>query len=187
MFSPKLAPPLELDAYACFVASEGDRSFDVRSRRAGYRTRRSRAARSPPSSRSSTCAGQRTLVLESLRQSTDARSAVFRDLGFASAVIGALVVDDHVLGAVVFASRSKEHFTAAEPHADRYRGLLLGRRLRAARAGAASPQRGAAQARVPHGARARAAQSACAAAQCSRDHAQPTIARARTSSIPLTR
>ena len=37
------------------------------------------------------------------RQSTDARAAMLRDLGFASAVIGALVVDDHVLGAVVLA------------------------------------------------------------------------------------
>ena len=59
-------------------------------------------------------AGQRTLVLESLRQSTDVHSAAFRDLGFASVVVGALVVDDHVLGAVVLAARTKERFTAIE-------------------------------------------------------------------------
>ncbi len=59
-------------------------------------------------------AGRRTLVLPSLQESTDPRARVFRDLGFASAVVGALVVDDRLLGAVVLAARSKERYGAAE-------------------------------------------------------------------------
>ena len=108
-----LAPPLELDAYACFVASEGDHSFVFESARGLSDVALSSSAIAAIVTEL-TLAGQRTLVLESLRQSTDARSAALRDLDFATAVIGALVVDDHVRGAVVFASRSKEGFTASE-------------------------------------------------------------------------
>ena len=166
-----LAPPLELDAYACFVASEGDHSFAFESAHGLSDVALSSSAIAAIVTEL-TVAGQRTLVLEALRQSADARSAALRDLDFASAVIGALVVDDHVLGAVVFASRSKEVFTLRRGRADRYRSLLPDRGVRAARDGATSAQCGAAQARVPHGARARASQSSCAAAQCSRDHAE---------------
>ena len=108
-----LAPPLELDAYACFVASDGDHSFAFESARGLSDTALSSSAIAVIVTEL-TLAGQRTLVLESLRRSTDARSAALRDLDFAGAVIGVLVVDDHVLGAVVFASRSKEEFTAGE-------------------------------------------------------------------------
>ena len=108
-----LAPPLELDAYACFVANEGDHSFALESAHGLSDVALSGSAIAAIVTEL-TLAGQRTLVLESLRRNTDARSATLRDLGFASAVIGALVVDDHVLGAVVFGSRSKEHFTAGE-------------------------------------------------------------------------
>jgi signal transduction histidine kinase/CheY-like chemotaxis protein len=58
--------------------------------------------------------GRRMLVLESLRETADAHAAPFRDLGFASAVVGTLVADGPTLGVVVLAARAKEHFTAAE-------------------------------------------------------------------------
>jgi signal transduction histidine kinase/CheY-like chemotaxis protein len=53
-------------------------------------------------------------VLDSLPLNPDPRAATLRDLGFASAIVGALVVDDRLLGAALFASRSKERFTPAE-------------------------------------------------------------------------
>ncbi|HUQ52030.1 MAG TPA: histidine kinase dimerization/phospho-acceptor domain-containing protein, partial [Gammaproteobacteria bacterium] len=108
-----LAPVLELDAYACFIAGEGEPAFLVESARGMSDTAIS----------GTTIAGivaelaradQRTLVLDSLRQATEAPATLFRDLGFTSAVIGALVVDGHVLGAVVLAARAKERFTADE-------------------------------------------------------------------------
>jgi signal transduction histidine kinase/CheY-like chemotaxis protein len=58
--------------------------------------------------------GSRTLVLASLRHQRDPRAAVFRDLGFTAVVVGALAVADRPLGAIVFATRSKERFGAAE-------------------------------------------------------------------------
>jgi signal transduction histidine kinase len=109
----KLAPALELDAFACFVAGEGEPKFTVESTRgmsesavSGY----SIAAQVGDL----TSAGQRTLVLESLADSADPRAKNFRDLGFASAVVGVLAVGGHVLGAVVLAARSKQRFTASE-------------------------------------------------------------------------
>lgn len=108
-----LAPMLELDAFACFAATDGDQPFALE------------AAHGLSEQGISTTliasivaelrqAGRRALVLESLRVRTDVRSAVFRHLGFASAVIGALVVEHNVLGAVVLASRAKETFSAAD-------------------------------------------------------------------------
>jgi signal transduction histidine kinase len=109
-----LAPALELDAFAAYsAAASGDGGMTLES-----------AAGLSPTAISSTAvasivaelerAGRRTLVLESLRESTDARANMFRDLGFASAAVGALVVDDRVLGAVVLAARAKERFDSAE-------------------------------------------------------------------------
>ena len=109
----KLAPALALDAYACFVAGDGEPAFTLESTRgmsdtalsgtmiAGLVTELART-------------GQRTFTFESLRQATDPQAVVFRDLGFTSVVVGALVVDGHTLGAVVLAARSKERFTAVE-------------------------------------------------------------------------
>ena len=108
-----LAPPLGFDAYACFVASERDYSFVCDSANGMSDVALSGSAIAAIVTEL-TLAGQRTLVLESIQQNADARSTTLRDLGFASAVVGALVVDDHVLGAVVFASRSKERFAASE-------------------------------------------------------------------------
>ena len=109
----KLAPALELDAIAVFVTTNGDRTLTL-----------DMSAGLSESALSSTIlarivadlrrAGRRTLVLESLARNADSTAAVFRDLGFASAVVGALVVDDRLLGAVVLAARSKERFSSAE-------------------------------------------------------------------------
>ena len=109
----KLAPALELDAFAAFVAMGAGAELTLEA-----------VAGLTEAALSSTAiaaivaglerAGRRTLVLDSLQRSTDPRAAIFRDIGFASAVVGALVVDDRLLGAAVFASRSKERFTAAE-------------------------------------------------------------------------
>jgi signal transduction histidine kinase/ActR/RegA family two-component response regulator len=109
----KMAPALSLDAYACFVANGGDYSFSFESARGLSEVALSGSAIAGIVA-DLTLAERRTLVLPSLPQSDDVRATVFRDLGFASAVIGALVDGDHVLGAVVFASRSKERFTAVE-------------------------------------------------------------------------
>jgi signal transduction histidine kinase len=108
----KLAAALDLDAYACFVAGDGEPKFTLDSARgisesaisgtwiagvvAGF------------------VRGQRSVAFESLSQATDARTTVLRDLGFASAVVGALAIDGHVWGAVVVATRSKECFSAVE-------------------------------------------------------------------------
>jgi signal transduction histidine kinase len=108
-----LAPVLALDAYACFVAGEGEPAFTLESARgmsdaavsgammAGLVAELARTRR-------------RTLAFESLRQTADAQAAVFRDLGFASAIVGALAVDGHTLGAVVLATRSKDRLTVVE-------------------------------------------------------------------------
>ncbi len=108
----KLAPALELDAFAAYAASaDGGMTLEA-------------AAGLSMTAISSTAvagvvadlerAGRRTLVLESLRESADSRASMFRDLGLASVVVGALVVDDRVLGAIVLAARSKERFSSAE-------------------------------------------------------------------------
>ncbi len=107
-----LAPALELDALAAYTAASGD----------GLTLE---AAAGPSATAISSTAvagivgeleltGRRTLVLESLRDSADPRAAVFRDLGFASAVVGVLVAGERTLGAVVLAARSKQRFGSAE-------------------------------------------------------------------------
>jgi signal transduction histidine kinase len=109
----RLAPALELDAYACFSAGDGEPAFVLESARGMSDT-----ALSPTAIAAIVAdlarAGQRISVLESLRQATDAQSTTFRDLGFASAIVGALALEGHVLGAVVLATRTKERFTAVE-------------------------------------------------------------------------
>jgi signal transduction histidine kinase len=108
-----LAPMLELDAFACFVATDGEQPFALETAHG-----LSEQGISPTLIAGVVGelrqTGRRALVLESLNARTDARSAVLRDLGFASAVIGAFVVEHNVLGAVVLASRAKETFSAAD-------------------------------------------------------------------------
>src|SRR5690606_35338077 len=59
-------------------------------------------------------AGRRTLALDKLQSSIDPRAEPLRDLGFTSAVDGALFINDRTLGAVVLATRAKERFSAVE-------------------------------------------------------------------------
>jgi CheY-like chemotaxis protein len=109
----KLASPLELDALAMYTVDTRD----------GGSILETAIGLSATAISSTTVdgivadlerAGRRTLVLQSLRDNVDPRASVFRDLGFASALVGALVVDDRVLGAIVLAARSKERYSAAE-------------------------------------------------------------------------
>jgi signal transduction histidine kinase len=109
----KLAPELELDACACFVPSDGDSTFVLESAHGMSSTALSGTAIAGIVAELART-GQRTLVLEALRQATHLRASVFRDLGFSSAVVGALAVDGRALGAIVLAARAKERFTAVE-------------------------------------------------------------------------
>jgi signal transduction histidine kinase len=109
----RLAPVLELDAFACFVATEADQPFALEAARGFSDTAISSTLIASVVAELKSI-DRRVLVLDSLRQRTDQRSAVFRDLGFASVVIGALVIEHHVLGAIVLAARAKERFDAAE-------------------------------------------------------------------------
>jgi len=108
----KLAPALELDAFAAYTAAGGDGL--VLATTVGLSTTAISATAVAGIIGELEPTGRRTLVLESLRDSADPRAAVFRDLGFASAVVGALVAGDRVLGAVVLAGRSKQRFSSAE-------------------------------------------------------------------------
>lgn len=112
-----LGPHLELDAYGCFLASATSGEF-ILENPAGLRE--TADLRALPGAAvvafvaELTKGRQRTLVLESLWQTTDPRATVFRELGFTTAVIGALFIDDdRPLGAVVLATRSKKRFTGA--------------------------------------------------------------------------
>jgi signal transduction histidine kinase len=109
----KLKPALELDAYACFVPGDGEAVFVLESARGMSSTALSATAIASIVAELA-LAGQRMLVLESLRQATDVRAMVFRDVGFASAVVGVLAVDGRALGAIVLAARTKERFTSVE-------------------------------------------------------------------------
>src|SRR5688572_31060 len=109
----KLAPALDLDAFAAFVPTGADHTLTLEAALGVTDTAISStgiAAIVADLER----AGRRVLVLDSLARSVDSKAPLFRDLGFASAVVGALVVDDRLLGAVVLASRSRERFAAAE-------------------------------------------------------------------------
>jgi|GEM_PF-3569329 len=109
----KLAPALELDAFAAFVPTGADHAMTLEAVSGLTDTAISTAGISAIVADLDR-AGRRILVLDSLARNTDSRAPLFRDLGFASAVIGILVVDDRLLGAVVLASRSRERFAAAE-------------------------------------------------------------------------
>ena len=109
----RLAPVLNLDAFACFVATQPDQPFALDDA-LGFSDTAISSTLIASVVAEQRHTGRRTLVLDCLRERTGQRSAVFRDLGFASAVIGALVIEQHVQGAVVLASRTKERFEAGD-------------------------------------------------------------------------
>ena len=109
----RLAPTFQLDAFAAFAATGVDQTLTLEAASGLTNTAISSTAIAAIVAELER-ARRRTLVLDSLPRNPDSRAPVFRDLGFASAVVGALVVDDRPLGAVVFASRSKERFSADE-------------------------------------------------------------------------
>jgi signal transduction histidine kinase len=109
-----IAPVLALDAYACFVAVDGGPTLAFEAAHRMSDTALSCATVAAIVAELAS-ARQRTLFLEGLTATGgDARSASFRDLGFASAIVGVLAVDDRLLGAVVLAARTKERFSTAE-------------------------------------------------------------------------
>ncbi len=109
----KLAPALGLDAFAAYSAANGDGGMTLETA-GGVSSKAISSTVIAGIVAELERAGRRTLVLESLRDNADSRAAMFRDLGFASAVVCALVVDDRALGAIVLATRSKERFSSAE-------------------------------------------------------------------------
>ena len=109
----RLAPTFQLDAFAAFAATGADHALSVEAASGLTDTAISSTAIAAIVAELER-ARRRTLVLDSLPQNPDSRASIFHELGFASAVVGALVVDDRLLGAVVFASRSKERFGADE-------------------------------------------------------------------------
>ena len=109
----KLAPAFALDAFAAFAATGADHALTLEAVSGLTDTAISSTAIAAIVAELER-AGRRTLVLDSLTRNPDSRARMFRELGFASVVVGALVVDARMLGAVVLASRSKEHFTADE-------------------------------------------------------------------------
>jgi signal transduction histidine kinase len=108
-----LAPAFELDAFAAFLATGVDNALTLEAVSGLAETAISSTAVAAIVAELDR-AGRRTLVLELLPRSADSKAAIFRDLGFASAIVGALVMNDRLLGAVVFASRTKERFSPAE-------------------------------------------------------------------------
>jgi signal transduction histidine kinase len=109
----KLAPAFELDAFAAFAVTGADNALTLEAVSGLTETAVSSTAIAAIATELER-AGRRTLVLDSLSRNADPRAATFRDLGFASAIVGALVVEDRLLGAALFASRSKDRFTATE-------------------------------------------------------------------------
>jgi len=109
----KLAPVLELDAFALYGAASGEQALTFETAVGLSNTAISGTVVAGMVAELERT-GRRTLVLDALRYNADERAAVFRDLGLASVVVGALVVGERLLGAVVFAARSKERFSAAE-------------------------------------------------------------------------
>jgi signal transduction histidine kinase len=109
----KLAPALELDAFAAFVPAGGDHTLTFETASGVMETAISTTVISAIVAGLERD-GRRMLVLDTLASNSDSRAPPFRDLGFASAVVGALITDDHLLGAIVLASRTKERFAAAD-------------------------------------------------------------------------
>ncbi len=108
-----LAAALELDAFAAFRATGADHALTLETASGVTDAAISRTDVAAIVA-NLVHAGRRTLVLDSLARNADSRAPAFGDLGFASVVVGSLVVDDRLLGGVVLASRSKERFSAAE-------------------------------------------------------------------------
>jgi CheY-like chemotaxis protein len=110
---PRLGPVLGLDAFATYVVAPGGDSLLLET--ASGMTETSLAAAHiagfVAELRSS---GKRTRTFESIRESSDARAAPFRELELGRVVVGVLGVEDRVLGAVLLAWRAKERFNAAE-------------------------------------------------------------------------
>jgi signal transduction histidine kinase len=106
-----LAPLLELDAFAAYAAADGGMTLEAA---AGVSTTAISSTAIAGIVAELERAGRRTLVLESLRENADPNARMFRELGLASVIVGALIVDDRVLGAIVLAARSKERFSSAE-------------------------------------------------------------------------
>jgi CheY-like chemotaxis protein len=109
----QLAPALELDAFAAFVSTGGDHALTFEAALGVMDTAISSRVISAIVAGLERD-GRRMLVLDALARNSDARAAPFRDLGFACAVVGVLITDDRLLGAIVLASRAKERFAAAE-------------------------------------------------------------------------
>ncbi|HEX7238268.1 MAG TPA: HAMP domain-containing sensor histidine kinase, partial [Gammaproteobacteria bacterium] len=109
----KLAPALELDAFAAFSATGAGHTLTLEAASGVSETAISSTGVATIVA-DLAHAGRRTLVLDSLARNADSRAPPFRDLGFASIVVGSLAVDARLLGGVVLASRSREHFSAAE-------------------------------------------------------------------------
>jgi signal transduction histidine kinase len=109
----KLSKPLELDAYVCFVAGDGEPSLTAESA-GGLPELAVSASTIEAMAGELAHAGQRLRVIDCEEASLDRRAAIFRDLGFASAILGVLRTGEHVLGAVVLASRSKHHYSEGE-------------------------------------------------------------------------
>jgi signal transduction histidine kinase len=109
----KLAPALELDAFAAFRATGADHALTLETA-SGVTDTAISSTDVAAIVANLVHAGRRTLVLDSLARNVDSRAPAFRDLGFASVIVGSLVVDDRLLGGVVLASRSKESFSTAE-------------------------------------------------------------------------
>lgn len=106
-------PILELDAFVTYVSVPGGGSLSLETASGVSDTALSPTAIALIVGELQR-ASMRTLYLERLKINADARAVPFRDLGFGSAAIGALSIDDGLLGAVVLASRTKERFGAAE-------------------------------------------------------------------------
>jgi signal transduction histidine kinase len=109
----KLAPTFQLDAFAAFVATGPEHALTLEAVSGLTSTAISSTAVATIVAELRR-GERRTLVLDALPLNPHSSAPLFRDLGFASATIGALVVDARLLGAVVLASRSKERFTADE-------------------------------------------------------------------------
>src|SRR5690606_27324121 len=108
-----VVPLLELDALAIYALAPDGGSLSLE-----HVSGMAEAALSPTTIAGAVAdlksAGRRTLALDKLQSSMDPRAAPLRDLGFTSAVVGALFINDRTLGAVVLATRAKERFSAVE-------------------------------------------------------------------------
>jgi CheY-like chemotaxis protein len=108
---PRLVPVLGLDAFATYVVAPAGESLVLETTSGETALSTTSIAGLVAELRNS---GKHTQTFESIGESSDARAAPFRELGFGSVIIGVLGVEDRVLGAVLLAWRAKERFDAAE-------------------------------------------------------------------------